>query len=236
VARHFIAITKADRERHHILGKLEGVNDALYSVRRQWERERTKIETSQAEYQKRWELESIAVARLQSELDQLDDEARSEDLALRRAIRHVLDDLKEPAPSPDPELDAGLKEMIELNIQTDTYHEGLASVGGFIGLLRGINDGLSAVRKSIEGLQAEQEMHSAYLPALNFSLPAGTQEFHKQWPALTEQFADEKTIGDHPAKFSASVKPLLEGPLSQSNIEAMFNGLGAMIKGATARW
>jgi hypothetical protein len=236
VVRHFLAITKADRERQRIIGKLETVNESLHHYRTEWAQKHQEVEAHQAEYQARWQLESVAVARLQTELDQLDDEARREDLALRRAIRHVVDALKEPSPSPDPEIDAGLKEMIELNIQTDDYHEGLASVGGMIGLLRGIKSGLEAIRQSIEGLDNEQRMHSAYLKPLGFDLPGRIEALRKQWPALAQQFADEKTIGAHPADFSAAVKPLLEGTLSEANIEAMFKELGATIQRATAAW
>jgi len=236
VVWHFPAITKADRERHKIVGRLEGLNESLYRLRQEWEEHQQQTEKEQAEYQKRWQLESIAVARLQSELDQLDDDVRREDLALRRAIRQVMDDLKEPSTGTDAALDKGLKEMIELNIQTDNYHEGLASVGGLIGLLRGIDSGMGAVHKSIDGLQQEQKMHSAHLSPLTFSLPARVDTFHKQWPPLAERFADEKTIGVSPAEFSTNVKPIVEGPLAQAEIEAMFNDMGEMIKKATAGW
>lgn len=236
VLLHFVAITQADRERHRILGKLETVNPALQRVRREWEQKRKNAEERQAEYQNQWQLESIAVARLQAELDQLNDDARREDLALRRAIRAVLDDLKAPTPCPDAELEADLQRMVELNVQTDDYHAGLASVGGLIGLLRGLNSGLGAVRKSIDGIEREYQMHKAYLKAPSFSLPARVEAFHKQWPALAEQFADEKTIGQNPVQFSANVKPLLEGPLAQAEIERMFGEMGDMIKRATAHW
>ncbi len=236
VVWHFVAITQVDRERQRIIGRLEGINESLYELRSEWQRQRAKIEKQQEEYQRQWQMESIAVARLQSELDQLSDESRREELALHRAIRHVLDNLKEPSPCADPELEAGLQEMVELNIQTDDYHDGLASVAGFIGLLRGINSGLKAVRQSIEGLRKEQQMHSAYLPALNFSLPGDVQEFHQRWPALASRFADEKAIAAHPLEFAAQVKPLLEGPLSEPNIEAMFNSLDRMITQATKHW
>jgi hypothetical protein len=232
----FPAIFKADRERQRIIGRLEAINDSLRKVRQEWEQKRQETEEHQAALQQRWQLESIAVARLQSELDQLDDQVSRESLALRRAIRHVLDDLKAPSPGTDPEVDAGLQEMIQLNIQTDDYHGGLASVGGVIGLARGISSGLQAVAQSVEGLMREQEMHSAYLKPLDFSLPARVRAFHEQWPALARQFVDEKAVGAHPADFSAAVKPLLEGPLSQASIEAMFDDLGAAIKKATARW
>jgi transketolase len=232
----FPAIFKADRERQRLIGRLEVINDSLRKVRQEWEQKRQQTEEHQAALQQRWQLESIAVARLQSELDQLDDEASRKNLALRRAVRHVLDDLKAPSPGTDPEVEAGLQQMIQLNVQTNDYHEGLASVGGVIGLARGVSSGLQAIGQSVEGLMREQEMHSAYLKPLDFSLPERVKTFHEQWPALARQFADEKVVGAHPADFSAAVKPLLEGPLSQASIEAMFNDLGAMIKKATAKW
>ena len=169
-------------------------------------------------------------------MDQLDDEGQREALALRRAIRHVLDNLTEPASASDPALAAGLGEMVNLNEQTDTYHQGLASVGGMIGLLRGIQSGVKAVHKSVDGLRSEEHMHRAYLKQLNFSLPARVEAFHKQWGELAQRFADDEVIGEHPADFAAAVQPLLEGPLSQAKIERMFDDLGAMIQRATARW
>jgi hypothetical protein len=236
LVRHFLAITRADRERQRIIGRLEALAQSLYNVRHRWEEEQVRIRESQQALQERWQLESIAVARLQTELDQLDDEAFRRDLALRRAIRQVLDDLKTPAPGSDPELEAGLAQMIELNVQTDTYHEGLASVGGIIGLLRGIGTSLEAVSESVGSLYEEQKMHSAYLEPLDFALPAAVKQFHDQWPALAGRFADEKTIGQHPAEFASEVEPLLEGPLSQASIERLFEALGDMIKQAAARW
>jgi len=236
VVLHFIAITKADRQRHHILGQLEALNSSLHHVRLEWQREQDKVESQQEAYQETWQLESIAVARLQSELDQLDDRGRRELLALQRAAHKELDAIKEPSPGPIAELNAGLQEMIDLNIQTDAYHEGLASVGGLIGMLRGIDSGMGAIHKSIEGLYDEQRMHSAYLKALNFDLPANVDAFHQQWPALSKQFSDEEAIGQSPTEFAANVKPILEGPLAQDRIEAMFNDLGKMIERATAGW
>jgi hypothetical protein len=233
---NFVAILRADRQRQRIIGRLESLHDSLRNVRQEWEQKRQETQAHQAELQSKWQLESIAVARLQTELDQLDDPAQREELAMRRAIRHVLDALKVPSASTDPELEAGLQEMIELNVRTDDYHDGLASVGGVIGLARGIQSGLEAIAKSVGGLQNEQEMHSAYLKALDFDLPGRVKTFHEQWPELARRFADEKAIGGNPAQFSAAVKPLLEGPLSQASIERMFDDLGTMIERAAAQW
>jgi hypothetical protein len=236
VVLHFAAVFRADRDRQRTIGKLEALQESLGKVRSEWETRRKETEQHQAELQNRWQLESIAVARLQSELDQLDDEASRESLATRRAIRHVLDALKVPSPGPDPELNVGLQEMIQLNIQTDDYHGGLASVGGIIGLARGIDSGLQAIAQSVEALLKEQQMHSAYLKPLDFDLPDRVKSFHEQWPVLARQFVDEKAIGGNPADFSAAVEPLLAQHLSQTSIEAMFGEMGAMIERATARW
>lgn len=236
VVTNFVSITRADRERQRTIGKLEALAGSLLKVRKEWDEERRTVEEHQAELQDRWQLESIAVARLQAELDQLDDDQAREDLALRRATRQVLDDLKEPAPTPDPALAAALEDMTVLNVQTDAYHEGLASVGGLIGLLGGIKSGLEAIARSVEGLVREQKMHSAYLKPLDFQLSARAEAFHKQWVTLKGQFSDEAAIGAHPAAFSAAVRPLLEGPLSQASIEAMFGDLGKMLERASAAW
>lgn len=236
VIRNLRTITEDDRERQRIIGKLEVINRSLYEIRREWEQKSEETRASQAKLQAQWQMESIAVARLQSELDQLDDQVHRQDLAQRRAIRQVLDALKRPASSSDSDLESGLQEMVNLNIRTDAYHEGLASVGGLIGLLRGINNGMDAVRKSIDGLAREQEMHSAYLKPLDFSLPARVKTFHKQWSSLTQQFTDEETMGAGPEQFSAAVRPLLEEPLSEARIEDMFSALQAMIRQATEAW
>ncbi len=236
VMLHFIAISKADRERHRLLGKIEAINESLYRVRTEWKQHQQEAEQSQKDLQQAWQLESIAVARLQTELDQLDDADGREELALRRAIRHCLDALKEPATARNPELEAGLHEMVDLNIQTDAYHDGLASVGGLIGLLRGINSGMQAIHRSVEGVAREAEMHSAYLRPVSFDISKRVATFHNQWAELVEKFSDEKGIGQHPAGFADSIRPLLAGPLSEANIEAMFADLGASITEATAAW
>ncbi|MFN2292222.1 MAG: hypothetical protein ACK2UC_13600 [Anaerolineae bacterium] len=236
VVTHFLAITRADRERHRVLGKLEVLGESLYAVRQRWNEERAKIEERQAAYQRNWQMESIATARLQAELDQLNDDVLREELALRRATRHVLDNLKTRQTGQDPELGRSLDQMVELNIRTDDYHEGLATVAGLIGLLRGMQSGLEAVGKSVEGLLHEQQMHSAYLKPLDFRLPETVETFHRQWPALRREFVDEEAVSTQPAEFAARVEPLLDGPLSEETIKAMFDALGSMIERAAAKW
>lgn len=236
VLLHFRAINNADRERQRLLGRLEALDESLYKVRSEWQHLRQEVEKEQKDLQERWQLESIAVARLRSELDQLSDPVLCEDLALRRATRHTLDTLKKPLPSPDPRLENDLRRMADLNIHTDAYHEGLAAVGGLIGLLGGIDSGMQAICRSVESLAKEQEMHRAYLKALSFHLPERVRAFHSQWSGLIGQFEDETVIGEHPATFADTLTPLLQASLSQTSIESMFADLGAAITQATATW
>jgi hypothetical protein len=79
-------------------------------------------------------------------------------------------------------------------------------------------------------------MHSAYLKPLDFRLPEAVETFHQQWPVLRREFVDEETVSAHPAEFAARVQPLLEGPLSEERIKAMFDALGSMIERAAAQW
>jgi hypothetical protein len=236
VLLNFMTITEADRDRQRVIGKIEVVNNSLQAVRDEWVREAREGEARQAEYQRRWRLESMAVARLHAELERTEAPGFRQELALRRAVRHVLDALSEPPPSSLPDIDLGLREMVELNSQTDSYHVGLASVGGVIGLLRGVLSGMQAIQRSIAGLANEQEMHKAYLSPLVFHLPPRVEEFHRQWPILAKRFSDEDVIGSHPSRFSEAVTPLLEGPLSQALIESVFDDMGKMIERATTKW
>jgi hypothetical protein len=236
ILRNFLFISRTDRERQRTVGRLEALAGSLLKVRKEWDEERQVVAKNQAAFQERWQLESIAVARLQAELDQLQDGQAREDLALRRAVRRILDDLKELVPAPDSVLAASLQDMVALNVQTDAYHEGLSSVGGLIGLLGGIRSGLDAIVQAVDGLEREQEMHRDYLKPLDFRLAPNAETFHRQWDALNAQFSDEGVVGAHPASFAAAVHPLLEGPLSQASIEAMFGDLGQMIERAAAAW
>jgi len=236
VVTHFLSILKADQERQRTIGRLEEVNETLRRVRDEWNGKRQEVSARQAELQERWQAESVEAARLQAELDRLDDPARAEGLALRRAIYATLDGLAEAEGSADAELDAGLRRMAGLNAQTEAYHEGLGVVAGLMGLLGGIAAGLRALLESVEGLRREQEMHRDYLEPLRFELPPDVRDFHEQWRALERRFADETAVAAHPAEFSAAVKPLLEEELSPARIEAMFNSMGQMIRQATLAW
>jgi len=148
---HFVSIAQLDRQRHRIIGQLEILAQNLKQVREEWQARQQEFQTQQEALQGQWRELSLKVAELKRELTYLDDDTQREALAMKRAIRYVLDNLKEPVPCP-VDLKPGLEAMIELNIKTDAYHEGLGTVGGLIALLDSVGKGMDSFRTSVEGL------------------------------------------------------------------------------------
>jgi hypothetical protein len=174
------------------------------------------------------------LAQLQQEHDLLAQNAEA--LARRRASLFVLDNLKTPASAAESALDAQLKQMIGLNIQTDDFQTALGSVAGILGILKGVDEGLRRLRESANALIAEQQRHSAYLPALHIELSDGVLAFGAAWDDLIAKTKDEKTFAAHPTDFSAAMKPFLDERLTNAQITGFFNALGQAIQAATAGW
>lgn len=236
VVTRFRQIHRADRERAHILGRLETIAESVRDLREEWATAQKESASLQQEAQSAWQAKSLELARLQEELDGLDDEARREALIWRRAVNHVLDHLKAPVAGAPSALQPDLEHMIELNIQTDDYHASLAGTAGLIATLAGIQSGLTAIRRSVEGLQREQEMHSAYLKPLSFRLPDAARAFDGQWARLAKRFVDEKDVAAHPRDFLDGIGPLQDEMLSAAQIERVFGGYGQAIEEAAKAW
>jgi chromosome segregation ATPase len=233
---NFFKINKLDRQRQRVIGQLYGVRRELRDVRREWRQIQREMQTEQENQQSIWQLRAQAMADLRAELDYLDDDANRQRLALKRATRHVLDNLKEPVAGLVDDLKEEMDAMIEANIQTDTYQEALGSVSGFMALLDGINEGLKRFDTSVAGLIKEQRMHSAHLSRLSVNVPAEVASFHQQWEGLAKMVRDDGHLCAHPPEFVALVKPVIEGNLSQSNVKQMFESLGGALNQATSRW
>lgn len=232
---HFLSIAKLDRQRHRILGQLETLAQNLKEVRQEWQTRQQEFQTQQEALQSRWRELSLRVAELKRELAYLDDEAQREALAVKRAVRHVLDNLKQPVHCPD-DLKAGLEAMIELNIKTDAYQEGLGTVGGLIALLDSIGQGMDGFQESVEGLIGEQRMHSDFLPRLRVRLPDPVLAFHSQWDGLRARVRDDAQLCDRPGEFLEAVQPVMERDLSEEAVTHMFNRLGQALTEATEKW
>jgi len=232
---HFISIAQLDRQRQRIIGQLEILAENLKEVREEWQARQQEFQAEQEALQDRWRELGLKVAELRTELAYLDDDAQRETLALKRAIRHVLDNLKEPIPC-SKDLRSELEAMIELNIKTDAYQEGLGMVGGLIALLDSIGKGIDNLRESVEGLIGEQRMHSQYLPPLKVQLPDSVIAFHSQWDGLRAKMRDDARMCAHPLEFLEVARPIMERDLSDEAITNMFNRLGRALDKATKKW
>jgi len=231
----FISIAKLDRQRHRILGQLEALARNLGEVRQEWQTHQQEFQAGQEALQSQWRELSLTVAELKRELTYLDDDAQRESLAVKRAVRHVLDNLKEHVPCPD-DLRSGLKAMIELNIKTDAYQEGLGTVGGLIALLDSVGKGMDSFQESIGGLIGEQRMHGDFLPRLKVRLPDSVIAFHNQWDGLKAKMRDDARLCAHPTEFLEAAQPVIQRDLSDEAVTSMFNRLGQALTEATKKW
>jgi chromosome segregation ATPase len=236
VMMHFLAITRQDRERQRVIGQLQGLHPQLKAVREEWKTTEEQTQTQQAELQNQWQERTLQLAQLQGELDYLEDESKCLALALRRAVRNVVDNLKEPIECPVKEIKRELDEMVEYNIQTDDYMAAFAPISGLISILEAIMEGLKRFDQSVAGLINEQQMHSAYLPKLDVKVSDNVLQFHQQWEGLGQKIHDDGRLAAHPAEFMTMVTPVLEGDLSEGQLQAMFEGLGEALNKATEKW
>jgi predicted nuclease with TOPRIM domain len=232
---HFLSIAGLDRQRHQIIGQLEVLAQNLKEVREEWQTSQQEFQTEQEALQGQWRELSLRVAELQRELAYLDDEAQREALTVKRAIRNVLDDLKDPVRCPD-DLRSGLETMIELNIKTDAYQEGLGMVGGLIALLDSVGTGMDSFQESVGGLIGEQRMHGDFLPQLKLQLPDSVIAFHGQWDGLRAKMRDDARLCANPTEFLGAAQPVIERDLSNEAITVMFDRLGQALDEATKKW
>jgi DNA repair exonuclease SbcCD ATPase subunit len=231
----FGKIGKLDRERQRVVGQLQYAGRELKEIRDKWEAKRTEFTSRQQEAQAQWQQASVALAKLQGELEMLDDEAARERLALQRAARYVVDNLKEQVTCPNAEFQRQVDEMVQLNVNTDDYHESLGQAAGLVALLDGIVQGLTSLQNSVGALVREQRMHAAYLPKLQVEIPRESVAFHEQWDELRKMVLDEKRICEHPKDFVGAIQPVMEKRLSDEAIKQMFDSLGGALTQATQK-
>lgn len=236
VVTHFVRICKLDRQRHQVIGKLEAIQQRLKEVRQEWHGLQDQIQEDQETLQTDWQHSTLKLARLQAELNYLDNEVSREGLALKRAARYVIDNLREPISCPAEDLKREMDSMVELNVQTDDYQNGLGSVATLMSWLDGVAAGLRRFGESVHGLIEEQKMHGAHLPDLDIFLPDEVLAFHGLWETLREKVEADGHLCAHPTEFVAIVQPVTEKDLNEEKVKAMFDALGVALKHATDRW
>jgi chromosome segregation ATPase len=233
---NFFKINKVDRQRQQVIGKLEVTQQELKEVRQEWAALQKETGKEQADYQRLWQDYTLELARLQGELDYLDEPISAENLARKRAIRYVVDHLKQPAEAGIDEIQPELNAMVEFNIQTDDYQAGLGSVGSLLALLDGLTEGLDRFRESVQGLLNEQKMHSSYLSDLKVVVEDPVLAFHQQWDGLKGRVQDDAHLSANPTEFVADIQPAIAAELSEERIQAMFDSLGNSLSRATESW
>ncbi len=233
---NFFRISELDRQRQKLVGALEENARELRDVRKEWSEVSQVYQAEQEQLQQQWEQANTDAARAREEMAQLGDDSKREQLALQRAIFYVFDHWKTALPARGDELIDEINKMVQLNIQTDEYEEGLGKVAGLIALLGGVNQGLQSVNQSVTALINEQKMHSAYLKAVNVSLDDGVVSFHQRWDELRGKVKDEKKLGQNPAQFSSLFEAEVGDWLAEANIKRMFESLGKSLTAATQGW
>lgn len=233
---HFGQISELDRQRQRLIGSMEEQQKSLQKVRTDWEELYQVAVSEDLELQAKWRNALTNQADRQAELNFLDEESNRQTLAMQRAVREVLDNLKTKVNCPTPEIQARLDQMVDYNQQTDNYQDGLASVGGLIGMLGSIQEGMRRFNTSIESLHEQERMHSQYLKPLGIVLDDQTLAFTRQWDGLNKLVVDEKAACDHPTEFIHSIQPILQQQLSNESLQEFFNHMGNALKNATEEW
>ena len=233
---HFNEISRLDGQRQRLLGKMEEKQEELSKVRKDWADLHQVVLEEEVDLQSNWQTAIAVLAQQQAELAILDDDASREILARQRAVRNVLDELKAPVDCPAADIKVELDQMVEYNRQTDDYHAGLASVGGLIGMLGSIQEGLRRFNTSVQSLMDQERLYSVNLKPLAISLPDVVIVFNQQWKDILQKVKNEKTICEHPVEFSSAMKVVIESQLSVERIKEMFEAMGSALKAATNDW
>jgi hypothetical protein len=236
VVFNFLKINKLDRQRQRVIGQMYEVRSQLRDVRQEWQETRQVADDEEDRLQSRWQELTREIAQMQGELDYLEEASNRENLALKRAVRHVIDNLKESIPCPAADIKAELDGMVTLNIQTDDTQKGLGAASGLIALLDGIVEGMNRFAQSVAGLVQEQQMHSAYLKRLDVDVPDDVEAFHTQWEGLAQKVRDDGRLCENPAEFLDVVLPEFEDKLSEAAIKGTFESLGGALTAATSQW
>jgi hypothetical protein len=236
VVINFFKLSKLDRQRQKVIGQLQVIENHLKRVREEWDAAQEGTRSQQESLQARWQQLTLELAQMQGERDYLAEEDNREALALRRAIRYVIDNLKDDLACPVGEVKRELDRMGELNIQTDEYQDGLASVVSLLAMMDGVAEGMERFGESVDGLREEQRMHGEHLPKLRISVPDESIAFHGLWIELAQKVRDDRHLAKNPSEFISAVQPVIEEDLSDARIEAMFTGMGEALERATSKW
>lgn len=227
----YAARRRLQAERKQLAGNVASMDQGIRTVREKWKTLREQVQAGQLEMQTRWQTLSVEISQKQALLDDLS--GNLEPRSRENGARNLLVELREPP------ADAGswrdrLTPLTELNKSVGNYVIGLTSVAEILGLLKGLGEGMDRFIRSVGTVYEEQTRYK--LAELRLSIPDEVTAFHAYWPALQAMVKDEKYLGTHPLEFSQKVKEAVGLRLGTTQIQKMFEQMGAALTTATKQW
>jgi DNA repair exonuclease SbcCD ATPase subunit len=227
----YAARRRLQAEHKKLTANIAAMTQGIRTVREKWKTEREKVQAGQVEMQSTWQSLSVEISQKQALVDDLT--ANLESRSRADAARNLLTELKEPP------ADAGswkdrLAPLAELNKSVAQYVIGLTSVAEILGLLKGLGEGMDRFIRSVGTVYEEQSRYK--LAELRLTIPDEATAFHAYWPTLQAMVKDEKYLGTHPLEFSQKVKEAIGSRLGTTQIQKMFEQMGAALTAATKQW
>ena len=132
-----------------------------------------------------------------------------------------------------PDLEGSIAEVAEVNFHFERFSEGMKSCQEIIGLLRGINSGITAFRKSVADVLDTERRHS--LSTLRLDVPASSVEYGKTFDQVGASMQWDYSV--HPQVFTKNVKVMVEQHLTEDKIKAYFEAMGEELsRQADSQW
>ena len=219
------------KERQKLQQNIQAMTDGIRVIRDKWRTEREKVQAGQAEMQGKWQALSVEASQKQALVDDLTSNLDSR--SRQDAAQNLLTSLKEMPSGSGPWHDR-LAPLVELNRNEANYVVGLTSVAEILGLLKGLGEGMDRFIRSVGTVYEEQKRYK--LAELRLTVSDGVAAFHAYWPTLQSMVKDEKYLGTHPLEFSQKVQEAVRSRLTTTQIQRMFEEMGAALTAATKQW
>jgi hypothetical protein len=250
-------------ERERLVAEQADVEARIDKLRSAWVKAEGEHAQREAALKKKWVEEEAEAQALQTKLDYLE-QARPQLVVrstVERVLGKLAPDLSPPQPSdppcprcklpnpalshfchtcamrlrPDrPDFAGSLEEMAEVNLHHRRFSAGMKAGQELIGLVRGLGAGLTAFKKSVEGLMDSERRYP--LAKLQLDVPTASVEFGKQLDVLWQKVAEEG-LALRPTEFVALAEPFASKVFTEDNIKGFFETMGEELsRQAKVQW
>ena len=223
-------VRKLRAEAESLADRVHDLNSRLTEVRNAWTTLEQKTHEAEAQMQQGWRLRTAEIARLKGEQTALQTDL--DGVVREAALDEILDAIAEAKTGDDPEFDKLLADLVALHDQNRDYQGGIAQVAELMGIMKGVCEGLTRMKESVEGVKKEQDMHSE-LADLKLQAPPVALQFHQLWDRLLPIVLDEKFAAQHPHDLASRLKQTIGDSLLPAAMDAMFTALGNELDRAT---